>query len=44
MTEYLQISLTTRLENAQVQAAVKHALFKWLVSGDNLETTIVADA
>lgn len=44
MTENLQIFLTTRLENSQVQVAVEHALFKWLVSGDNLETTIVVDA
>ena len=44
MTECLQIFLTTRLENAQVEASAEHALFKWLVSGDNLETAIVEGA
>lgn len=44
MTECLQIFLTTRLENAQVEASAEHALFKWLVSGDNLETAIVVVA
>lgn len=28
----------------QLEAAAKHALFKWLVSGNNLETVIVVDA
>lgn len=44
MTECLQIFLTTRLENAQLEASPEHALFKWLVSGDNLETAIVVIA
>lgn len=44
MTECLQIFPTTRSENAQGQAAAEHALFKWLVSGDNLETAIVVVA
>lgn len=36
-------SLTTRLENAEI-IGVSRALFKWLVSGDNLETAIVVVA
>lgn len=28
----------------QVQASAEHALFKWLVSGDNLEAAIVVVA
>lgn len=44
MTECLQIFLTSRLENAQEEASAEHALFKWLVSGDNLETAIVVVA